>query len=69
MASKSSLVDFRNFAKSLVRDKDAISAALTTSWSSGQVEGQVNRLKLIKREMFGRGKLDLLQKRLCYSAA
>ncbi len=68
-ASKSSLTDFRNFAKSLIKDKNAVSAALATSWSSGQVEGQVNRLKLIKREMFGRGKLDLLQKRLCYSAA
>jgi transposase len=64
-ASKSGLTDIRNFATSLARDKYAVSAALTTSWSSGQVEGQVNRLKLIKREMFGRGKLDLLKKRLC----
>ena len=66
-ASMSGLTDFRNFATSLARDKDAVFAALTTSWSCGQVEGQVNRLKLIKREMFGRGKLDLLKKRLCYS--
>jgi len=65
-ASTSGLTDFRNFATSLARDKDAVSAALTTSWSSGPVEGHVNRLKLIKREMFGRGKLDLLKKRLCY---
>jgi transposase len=68
-ASSSELTDFRNFAASLVKDKDAVTAALTTSWSSGPVEGHVNRLKLIKREMFGRGKLDLLEKRLCYRAA
>jgi len=68
-AASSELTDFRNFAASLVRDKDAITAALTTSWSSGPVEGHVNRLKLIKREMFGRGKLDLLEKRLCYRTA
>ena len=68
-ASSSDLADFRNFAASLVKDKDAVTAALTTSWSSGPVEGHVNRLKLIKREMFGRGKLDLLEKRLCYRAA
>jgi transposase len=68
-ASSSELADFRNFAASLVKDKDAVTAALTKSWSSGQVEGHVNRLKLIKREMFGRGKLDLLEKRLCYRAA
>ena len=67
-ASSSELTDFQNFAASLVRDKDAVTAALTTSWSSGQVEGHVNRLKLIKREMFGRGKLDLLEKRLRYRA-
>lgn len=64
-AASSGLPDFRNFAASLRRDQEAVTAALTTSWSSGQVEGQVNRLKLLKRTMFGRGKLDLLKKRLC----
>jgi len=39
-------------------------AGLSTEWSSGQVEGHVNRLKLIKRQMFGRGKPDLLRKRV-----
>jgi transposase len=68
-ALSSELADFRNFAASLIKDKDAVTAALNTSWSSGQVEGQVNRLKLIKREMFGRGKLDLLEKRLWFRAA
>jgi len=68
-ALSSELADFRNFAASLIKDKDAVTAALNTSWSSGQVEGQVNRLKLIKREMFGRGKIDLLEKRLQFRAA
>lgn len=67
--STSGLTDLRNFATSLARDKDAVSVALAIFWSSGQVEGQVNRLKLIKREMFGRGKLELLRKGLCYSTA
>jgi len=47
-------------------DKAAVSMAFTSAWSSGQVEGQVNRLKLIKRSMYGRGKLDLLRKRVLY---
>jgi len=67
-ALSSELADFRNFAASLIKDKDAVTAALNTSWSSGQVEGHVNRLKLIKREMFGRGKIDLLEKRLWFRA-
>ena len=45
------------------RDRAAIEAALTYDWSSGQVEGQVTRLKLVKRQMFGRAKVDLLRKR------
>ena len=40
--------------------------AIATQWSSGQVEGQVNRLKLIKRMMYGRSKLDLLRKLVVY---
>jgi transposase len=68
-ASKSGLTNFRNFATSLAKDQDAVVAGLSISWSSGPVEGLVNRLKLIKREMFGRGKLDLLKKRLCYRTA
>jgi transposase len=46
------------------RDKSSIVAALTHEWSNGQVEGQVNRLKLIKRSMYGRAKLDLLRARV-----
>jgi transposase len=49
------------FAASLRRDEDAVRAALTKAWSNGQVEGQVNRLKVIKREMYGRAGFDLLR--------
>jgi transposase len=63
------LAEFRAFAESLSRDKDAVVMALQSSWSSGQVEGQINRLKLIKRSMYGRAKLDLLRKRVLYKPA
>ena len=68
-ATGSNVAEFKSFADSLERDKAAISAALSSEWSSGQVEGQVNRLKLIKRLMYGRGKLDLLRKRVLYKPA
>jgi transposase len=37
---------------------------MTEQWSNGQTDGQITRLKLVKRQMYGRGKLDLLQARL-----
>ncbi|MFH8837272.1 ISL3 family transposase [Streptomyces sp. NPDC017868] len=51
----------------LRRDHDAVTAALTTSWSSGQVEGQVTRVKLLKRMGFGRANLGLLRQRVLHS--
>ena len=51
------------FAASLAQDGAAVRAALCLPWSSGQAEGQVNRLKLLKRSMYGRAKLDLLRRR------
>lgn len=56
----------RRFALGLVADLKAIEAALTLPWSNGQTEGQVNRLKLLKREMYGRAKLDLLTQRFLH---
>jgi transposase len=49
-----------SFAAGLRRDEDALRAALTEPWNNGQVEGQVNRLKVIKREMYGRAGFELL---------
>ena len=57
-----------NFANSLAQDDVAVRAALETNWSNGQTEGQVNRLKLLKRQMYGRAKLDLLRRRVLYQA-
>jgi transposase len=58
------VVELRRFAEGLRTDLAAVKAALSLSWSNGQVEGQVNRLKLIKRQMFGRAKFDLLRQRV-----
>jgi transposase len=48
----------------LQQDGAAVKAALTTPWSSGQTEGQVGKLKLLKRQTFGRAKFDLLRRRV-----
>lgn len=53
-----------NFALSLEQDQAAVMAALTYSWSNGRTEGNVNRLKTLKRMMYGRAKDDLLRKRV-----
>lgn len=63
-AKESGIAAFKNFAIGLQRDYDVVKAALTYEWSNGQVEGQVNRLKFIKRQMYGRAKFDLLRKRV-----
>jgi len=52
------------FATSLTRDHDAVTAGLTLPWSNGPTEGTVNRLKMIKRSMYGRANLDLLRRRV-----
>ena len=53
-----------SFANGIARDIAAVRAAIITSWSNGQTEGQITKLKLVKRQMYGRGKLDLLEARL-----
>ncbi|TWI21491.1 transposase [Mesorhizobium tianshanense] len=60
--ARSSLV--ASFAKGVLKDRSAVSAAISLPWSNGQTEGQITRLKLVKRQMYGRGKLDLLQARV-----
>ena len=47
------------FASGITRDRAAVRAAITEPWSNGQTEGQITKLKLVKRQMYGRGKLDL----------
>ena len=57
-----------SFANGIARDKAAVRAAITEPWSNGQTEGQITKLKLVKRQMYGRGKIDLLQARLIGAA-
>jgi transposase len=58
----------RRFAKRLSADYDTVRAALTLAWSNGPVEGQINRLKTLKRQMYGRANLDLLERRFLLAA-
>lgn len=60
--------ELKAFARGIRRDYDAVLAALCFPWSNGQVEGQVHRLKLVKRTMYGRAKLDLLRARVLHAA-
>jgi transposase len=66
-ATSSPIAALRNFAAGIQRDYEAVKAAVSTDWSNGPVEGQVNRLKFIKRQMFGRARFDLLRKRVLYT--
>jgi transposase len=63
-AEASGIAELQGFAAGLRRDHAAVFAALSLPISNGQVEGQVNRLKMIKRTMFGRAKFDLLRQRV-----
>ena len=62
-ASQSTLPPFKRFAQGLSDDYAAIKAGITLRWSNGPVEGQINRLKMLKRQMFGRAHFDLLSRR------
>jgi transposase len=62
-AAKSAVGTFQRFAKGLRDDDDASTAGGTLPWSNGPVEGQITRLKLLKRQMVGRASLVLLERR------
>jgi transposase len=62
-AMSSTLEALQRFAVGLCEDYEAVKAGVTLPWSSGPVEGQINRLKMLKRQMFGRARLDLLSRR------
>jgi transposase len=59
--------DLKTFAEGLLADEAAVRTALTLPWSNGQVEGHINRLKLLKRQMYGRASFDLLRRRFLYA--
>lgn len=65
---QSQIAALGRFADGLAQDYAAVFAALDIVWSNGQTEGQFNRLKLLKRQMYGRAKLDLLRRRVLYQA-
>ena len=68
-ATTSALQAMRRFAKGLCEDYDAVKAGVTLPWSTGPVEGHINRLKMLKRQMFGRARLDLLSRRFVRAPA
>jgi transposase len=65
-AQNSQVKEIRGFAFGLTKDEAAVRQAVISKWSNGQTEGQVNRLKTIKRQMFGRANFDLLKARVLY---
>ncbi len=62
----SGIAELKSFAQGIRRGSTAVRAAFSSRWGNGQVEAQVNCLKLQKRLMFGRAKFDLLQQRVLY---
>jgi transposase len=66
---QSGISELVGFARGLRRDAPAVRAAMRDDWSQGPIEGQVNRLKLLKRQMYGRANFDLLRQRVLFHAA
>lgn len=60
--------ELQNFATGMRREEGAIRAALSEPWSNGPVEGQITRLKSIKRQMYGRASMDVLRVRVLHAA-
>ncbi len=67
-AATSALPPFQRFAKGLREDYAAVKAGVTPPWSQGPIEGHINRLKMLKRQMCGRAPLDLLAQRFLLAA-
>jgi transposase len=68
-ATSSEIAELQSFVVGIERDRLAVEAALSLPWSQGVVEGQVNRLKMLKRVMFGKAGFDLLRRRMLYQAS
>jgi transposase len=64
----SGVKDFETFATGLRRERSGVEAALTLPYSNGPTEGQINKLKLIKRQMYGRGSFEMLRQRMLGAA-
>jgi transposase len=68
-AKSSGIAELKAFAVKLCQDMEAVVAAMVLPYSQGQTEGRINKLKLVKRLMYGRGKFDLLRQRVLYEAS
>jgi transposase len=68
-AKASGVAELKAFAVKLVQDMKAVVAAMILPYSQGQTEGRINKLKLVKRSMYGRGEFDLLRQRVLYAAS
>jgi len=64
----SGVPDLQTFAEGLKREYSAMRGDLTFPYSNGPVEGQINKLKYIKRSMYGRGSFELLRQRVLNAA-
>jgi transposase len=64
----SDVAPLQRFAIGLRADSEAVKASVTLPWSNGPVEGHINRLKMLKRSLCGRAKLDLLSRRFLLAA-
>jgi len=67
-AERSDAAALKGFVQSLRRDYAAVAAGLALPWSQGQTEGQVHRLKLLKRLAYGRASFDLLRLRVLHGS-
>ena len=65
-ATASGLNAFQSLANGIRADYEAVKAGVTLPWSTGPVEGQINRLKMLKRQMYGRAGIDLLRQRVLH---
>ena len=68
-AKASEIAELKAFAVKLLRDTQAVVASMTLPHSQGQTEGRINKLKLVKRSMYERGKFDLLRQRVLYAVS
>ena len=66
-AQRSGLPEFKKMAHGIRQDYAAVKAAFSSEWSNGTTEGHVNRLKFLKRQMFGRAHLDLLRVKVLHA--
>jgi len=69
MKQAGAVAAFKSFVNGLKRDLDAVREAIRSKWSQGQTEGQVNRIKTLKRQMYGRASFALLRGRVLEASA